>query len=357
MKKNYQAIICIASCLLFTASGFGQSDTWQKLMAVAASKADLGNLSDAEATYREALAIAEKFGDKDARLAGTLAKLGLVQETLARHSEATASAKRALIVLDKWTNSFRDMKPGSAPEADYYKTETIVAVLADGAEIYTAQSNYVEAEPLLKTIVALRESSANKLPARNNDDFIGFRVQATAYAIEKLAKAYEQLAAVYIAQNKLTDAEALYRQALVYLEQNAGNDQSSTAKMNNRLGELYFKQNKLSEAESSFVKALTLYKGMSKSGQASPGADVAMALSNLATLYWKQETNFDQANSYFKQALTIFQKVGWTDQVEVAVAMENYSLLLKKAGDEAQAAELERRAQAIRSRRLQSRRD
>ncbi len=357
MKKNYQIIVCITVYLLVTSSAFGQSDTWQKLMAAAASKADLGNLSDAEMTYREALIIAEKFGEKDVRLAATLTKLGLVQETLARHSEASASARRALTVLDKATNSIRDLKPDSGSESDYYKTETIVVILDDAAAVYTAQANYVEAEPLLKTVVSIRERGAKKNSARTNEDFIGFLVQATTNAIDKLVKAYEQLAASYIAQNKISDAESLYRQALTYLEQNAGSDQSNTAKINNRLGELYFKQNKLTEAEGSFVKALTLYQAIVKNGRGKPGAEVAMALSNLATLYWKQDTNFDQANSYFKQALSIFQKAGWTDQVEVAVAMENYSLLLKKSGDEAQAAELETRARAIRSRQLQSRRD
>lgn len=355
--RKYHGLVWITVSLLFSTAAFGQSDTWQKLMAAAASKADLGNLSDAEATYRDALVIAEKFGEKDVRLAGTLTKLGLVQETLARHSEATTSAKRALSVLDNSTNSFQDLKPGSASEADYYKTETTILILNDAAAIYVAQSNYVEAEPLLKTVVAVRERGAKKRQSKSNDDFIGFLVQATTKAIDKLATAYEQLAATYIAQDKFTEAEALYRQALIFLEENAGNDRSNAAKINNRLGELYFKQNKLSEAEGSLVKALTLYQAVYKSGQAEPGADVAMALGNLATIYSKQGTKIDQANSYFKQALSIFQKVGWTDQVEVAIAMENYSLLLKKSGDEAQATELEKRAQAIRSRRLQSRRN
>jgi tetratricopeptide (TPR) repeat protein len=354
-KKNFGLPVTLL-CLLLAATAMGQNDAWQKLMTTGNSQAEQSNTNEAEKTYREALIIAEKFGDKDPRLAGTLIKLATVFEAQAKHEEASTHTTRALFVLDRATNSYKSLKPESSSEKDYYKTETTISILEDAAGIYSAQQKNVEAEPLLKTVLTLRERGARKKPAKSNDDFMGFLVQAMTGSQDKLIKAYEQLATLYFAQGKKSDAETLYRHALKFLEENVGKEQSSLARIHNRLGELAFKQNKYDEAEASFVKALTMYETIyQKSGK--PGPDVAVALGNLAMLYLKQEKNYDQAQSYFRQALSIFQKADWKAQPQVADALENYSLLLKKTGDETQAAEMAKRAQEIRSKRVAAKRN
>jgi tetratricopeptide (TPR) repeat protein len=348
---NTIPIAFILVVVLFVAPVWGQGDKWEKLMAAANSQVEKGQVSEAEKTYREALVVVEKNGNKYLRLPGTLIKLASVCEAQAKHDEADSLADRAILTLNSETNSYKNLKLDKTSKEEYYKIEITVEILESAASIYMAQKKYNDAEPLLKVVVTIREGVARKKKPKSNEDFFAFMVMAATGATEKVYKAYESLASFYFRQGNYVQANLLYERALSYLAVNSHEAaRTAEARIHNMFGEFYFEQSKYVEAEASVEKALKIYQEQ----RAKPDPYAAIALSNLATFYVKQEKYYDNADSYFRQALNIFQKAGWQDQPEIADTLENYATLLAKLGKEADAREMATRAKDIRSKQAPS---
>ena len=98
------------------------------------------------------------------------------------------------------------------------------------------------------------------------------------------ALSLNNLAALYRAQGKLTEAEPLYRRALEICERVLGPDHPDTALSLNNLAALYRAQGKLTEAEPLYRRALEIRERVL--GPDHP--DTATSLNNLAFLYKAQ---------------------------------------------------------------------
>ncbi len=159
------------------------------------------------------------------------------------------------------------------------------SIMADAVKAYQ-QADYAEAEKLL--LAALKE--AEKFGERD----------------PRLATSLNNLAVLYNAQGKYTEAEPLYQRSLAIRE-----------------------------------KAL---------GPEHP--DVAQSLNNLAVLY-NAQGRYAQAEPLYQRALAIREKALGPEHPNVATVLENYAALLHKLNRDAEADKMEARAQAIRAKHAQ----
>jgi len=81
--------------------------------------------------------------------------------------------------------------------------------------------------------------------------------------------------------------------------------------------------------------------------------DTATTLNNLAGLYWRQGKD-EQAEPLFQRALTIYERALGPEHPYIVTVIENYSTLLSEMKREAEAGELEIRAEAIRRKHLEA---
>ncbi|HYE13060.1 MAG TPA: tetratricopeptide repeat protein [Pyrinomonadaceae bacterium] len=297
MKATLLAALMFLS--LGAPAALAQDGAWESGIKAGDAAMAGRRYAEAETAYRGAVKAAEKFKSKDPRSAAALIKLAESLSRQAKQAESEETAARALEALDR---AVKGSKPKDSEE-EFYSTETQVSVLEKAGEVFSAGEKYAEAEPLFKRAVALREEAARvKEKPKSNEDFMKFLAQATTRAQAKLAESYGRLAILYIKQRRHAEAEPLYLKAIAALEAEFGAD-------------------------------------------APPVAD---AVSRLATLYAIQD-EFDKAEPLYARAVRAYEASGWLDKPETAAAMENYSLLLRKTGREAEAAAMFERAKAVRA--------
>jgi tetratricopeptide (TPR) repeat protein len=196
------------------------------------------------------------------------------------------------------------------------------------ATVYEAQKKFVEAEPLFKRSLAIREKILGP------DD-------------PQVAQTVNNLATLYQHQDKYAEAEPLFKRALEIWEKNLGPDHPDVASSVNNLATLYQDQDKYAEAEPLFKRALKIWE--KNLGPEHPNA--ATSLNNLAMLYLDQD-KYAEAEPLFKRALEIREKKLGPKNLEVASSLENYAVLLRRTQRSAMAKELKIRATAIRIKRV-----
>ena len=140
------------------------------------------------------------------------------------------------------------------------------------------------------------------------------------------------------------EAEKQWLAALAAAEKFRSHDARLAATLSN-LAELYRAQGRYSEAAELNQRALTIWeKDLGKSDD----PNVAKALNSLALTYGAQGRN-SEAEPLFKRSLAIREKVLGPEHPAVAESLENYSALLRKLNRESEAATMEERAKIIRA--------
>ncbi len=81
-------------------------------------------------------------------------------------------------------------------------------------------------------------------------------------------------------------------------------------------------------------------------------ARLATSLNHLASLY-QDQGNYTQAEPLYKRALAIAEQASGSEYPDLATTLENYAELLRKTNRDAEAANPEARAQAIRAKHAQ----
>jgi tetratricopeptide (TPR) repeat protein len=241
--------------------------------------------------------------EKDPRIAVGLIKLAEACSSQSRAAEAQTLADQAMHALDKAVAGAKSTSGAGGLRQDYYRAETQALVLNKAGAIYFAAHQYPNAERAYKRVIEIRESAAKFTEhPRGNEDFLKFLVETLGGAKTKLADAYADLARVSFVQGRFGEATDIYSKALDILESEFGENQPP----------------------------------------------VARGLNNLATAYAAQAL-YDKAEPLFRRALELVQQPDWPDKPEAATTFENYSLLLRKTGREAEASVMMKRANEIRS--------
>ncbi|HJQ22878.1 MAG TPA: FxSxx-COOH system tetratricopeptide repeat protein [Blastocatellia bacterium] len=190
--------------------------------------------------------------------------------------------------------------------------------------LYREQGKFDDAESLYKQAIAIDEKAFGP----DHPD---------------LAVDLNNLARLYYQQGKFAAAEPLFQQALKIKQQALRPDHPSLATSLNNLAALYRVQGKLAAAEPLYNQALAIRQQTLEPDH----PEVAQSLNNLALLY-QDQGKLDDAERLFKQACNIVENALGPQHPNVATCLENYAILLRKMHHEAEAAEMEARARAIR---------
>ena len=152
------------------------------------------------------------------------------------------------------------------------------------------------------------------------------------------------LADLYVAQARHGEAEVLYRQAAVLIEQALGPAHPDLAAHLVTMAEFYIDQEVYSEAEPLYERSVAIL-------EASLGGDhpdVGTAMADLGSVYRNQGL-LAEAEPLFARSLVILEAVLEPDNVRLADVLEEYAALLRATSRGPLAAELEARVRAIRS--------
>ena len=128
----------------------------------------------------------------------------------------------------------------------------------------------------------------------------------------RLGKSYNNLAAVYYAQEDYERAEPLMRRALAQLRETLGPENTEVAQTMKNLAALYYLQGNRSEAEALLKQSLEILENVHGPNH----AFVATVLSNLAGLY-QSEDRYADAEPLLTRSLRIWESLLGTDHPDV----------------------------------------
>ncbi len=128
----------------------------------------------------------------------------------------------------------------------------------------------------------------------------------------RLGKSYNNLAAVYYAQEDFGRAEPLMRRALAQLRETLGPENTEVAQTMKNLAALYYLQGNRSEAEALLKQSLEILENVHGPNH----AFVATVLSNLAGLY-QSEDRYGDAEPLLTRSLRIWESLLGSDHPDV----------------------------------------
>ncbi len=248
-----------------------------------------------------------------------------------------------------------------------------VAFLCNQVGLYLqARANYVEAEPLCRRSLKIREQQlgSEHLDVANSLNNLAelLRSQGKYAEAEPLfrrslkigeqqlgpehpdvAAGLNNLAVSLKSQGKSAEAEPLYRRSLKIFEQQLGPEHLDVANSLSNLAELLRSQGKYSEAEPLCRRSLKIRE--QQLGSEHP--DVALSLNNLAALL-ESQGNSAEAEPLCRRSLKIREQQLGSEHPDVAQSLNNLALLLKSQGKYAEAEPLYRRSLEIREQQLGS---
>jgi tetratricopeptide (TPR) repeat protein len=133
----------------------------------------------------------------------------------------------------------------------------------------------------------------------------------------RLGKSYNNLAAVYYAQEDYERAEPLMRRALAQLRESLGPENTEVAQTMKNLAALYYLQGNRSEAEALLKQSLEILEAVHGPNH----AFVATVLSNLAGLY-QAENRFGEAEPLLTRSLRIWESLLGSQHPDVVRSRE-----------------------------------
>ncbi len=196
------------------------------------------------------------------------------------------------------------------------------------AELYRAQGRYTEAESLYKRSIAISEKA---LGPEHPD----------------VATSLNNLAELYSAQGRYAEAEPLHKRSLAIGEKALGPEHPNNTRSLNGLARLYHDQGRYGEAEPLYRRTLAIVEKVL--GPEHP--DVATSLNNLAELY-RAQGRHSEAEPLQKRSLAIGEKALGPEHPNVANSLNNLALLYQAQGRYAEAEPLYKRSLGIREKAL-----
>jgi tetratricopeptide (TPR) repeat protein/CHAT domain-containing protein len=240
---------------------------------------------------------------------------------------------------------------------------------ADEAAVLNAEAvrlyqvgKHLEAEPLLKRSLALREKALgpqhHDVGLSLNNLAVLYRAQGR-YAEAELpfkrslaifekalgpehpvvATTVNSLAGMYHEWGRYSEAEALYQRSLTIFEKAVGPEHPSVAPQINNLGLLYQDQGRYAEAEAFHKRALAIQEAANGPNH----ADLVPALANLGTLYYRQG-RYSDAELAMKRALSKHEATLGGNHPDLAASLNNLAELHRAQARHAEAEPLYKRA-------------
>lgn len=148
-------------------------------------------------------------------------------------------------------------------------------------------------------------------------------------------------------QDRYSEAEAIYRQALSYSEQNVGSESSFVATILNNLASVLEDQGRYAAAEPLYKRTLDIRR--KTWGPNHP--EVALGLNNLASLYHSQGRHAD-AEPLYREALAIRERLYDASHPDLLVSINNLASLYHDQGRLENAKDLYSQVLSVRERLL-----
>jgi tetratricopeptide (TPR) repeat protein len=184
---------------------------------------------------------------------------------------------------------------GSPLESEGKEGMEIASIYNFIARCLSGLNRYSEANELYRKALVIHEYHAKENPA----------------AVEPyLAIIYNNMAFSYDKIENFTEAEELYKKALIIYESLIKNNpfEQDLAAAYNNLACLYKKNRRYSEAEELFRKTLAIRERLAKESPAAFEPDLALTYNNLARLYDTTE-RYAQAEELYKKILVIYERL------------------------------------------------
>ena len=160
----------------------------------------------------------------------------------------------------------------------------------------------------------------------------------------RLALTLGNLADFYHAQARVDEAEPLYWESLALLERIDGPDAPRVARFAADLAAFYTVLDRYEEAEPLYLRALD-----SLEWELGPAhLDVVIIRTALAGLYL-QQTRYTEAEAIYRAVLATLLDTPDADQDHLVTVLEEYAIVLRQTGRDADARPLETRARALRN--------
>jgi len=176
------------------------------------------------------------------------------------------------------------------------------------AGLYRATGRYSEAEPLYQQALQLRK----RLLGENHPAY---------------ATSLNNLAGIYKSTGQYSKAELLYQQALELRKRLLGENHADVVASLNNLALLYDEQGRYDEAEPLYLRSLEIAKGLL--GENHPS--VALILNNLALLYYHQG-RYSEAEPLSQQAIELDKQFLGEENPDVATDLHNLGLIYRAQG-------------------------
>jgi tetratricopeptide (TPR) repeat protein len=191
------------------------------------------------------------------------------------------------------------------------------------AGLYRAMGRYTEAEPLFVRSLAIREEQLGA----NHPDTAG---------------SLHNLAGLYYLIGRYVEAESLLVRSLAIREQELGANHPNTATSLNNLAGVYRSTGRYAEAEPLYLRSLAIKE--QELGANHPST--ATSLNNLAALY-KSTGRYAEAESLLVRSLAIREEQLGANHPDTATSLNNLAELYESTGRSAEAEPLRVRAVAI----------
>lgn len=252
--------------------------------------------------------IEAKFGTVHPELAIVLSQLGRVYQALNRFDEAAPQYERALKIR---TTSFGTSHPA------------VAVSLLDLGDMYREAGKYAQAAPFYEQALSTME----KAKGRNHQD------------VAAVLHNYSMLRSF---QGRDAEAEALIKRAIAIRETDQGSDSYSLVGSVALLGKIYEQSGKYSEARASYEKAFTILKNRGYGEDYTAGM-IAFAIGNLEY----KNRNYQKAGKFYKESIRILEKVSGPQSAALGPILKGYADLLRTTNREADAKDVEARADAL----------
>ena len=259
------ALACSCAFVQGAGAADGDANAWRKSIDAGKLAYEQKKLDQAASHFKQAVAIAERIGSGDTRLAASLDHLATVYSVQKRYKDAEPLFDQALVILEKKYDKFHP---------------TLVQTLQNLGMLYRANGDLEKAQKAYERILKIIEAE------------YGLDSEETATGIHNLA-------AVLGARGKFDEAAVQLKKVLAMREKLLGKEHDSIAATCKELGNTYFRLSKFPQAAQYYKRNLEIVE---KKQAMSPGH--LDALSKLATLH-EVTKQYDEAISLHQQAIEI----------------------------------------------------
>ncbi len=268
-----------------------------------------GNYDRAEPLLRRAVELGRRGLPRDSQqLATALDQLGGLYLVVGRYADAEPPLREALSLR---TELFGDSSAAVAVSLDHLYG------------LYWSQRRFADARPYIERAVAIREKV---LPPNSPD----------------IAAGMNNLGILYFMEGKYEAAQRAYERARDIYDAVSPDDPSRLMVLNN-LAEVYEKNGRLDEAEQVFRDVLR----MKEQRFAPDNPSIGTTLVGLANVL-RDQRRFAAAEPLYQRALRVIESARGSSDPSLADGLDDYARMLRAAGRDADAADAERRASAIR---------